>query len=191
MTTLIKGNLINLRVPVQADAESITKYARNPVIGRFAAVPYPFTLQRAKDYIKHARKAWRKQSMFVFGIENPPTGEIVGMITIFDISRRHKSAEIGYWLGKKHWSGGIMTEAVRLTLDYCFRRLRLMRVVAPVLTPNVGSVKVLEKCGFVHEGTMRKRRYHRRQWFDVYLYAILKDEYTALQGKKWLCHRPK
>ena len=34
MTTIIKGKLINLRVPVQADAESITKYARNPAIDR-------------------------------------------------------------------------------------------------------------------------------------------------------------
>jgi RimJ/RimL family protein N-acetyltransferase len=134
-------------------------------------------LQRAKDYIKHARAAGRKQSMFVFGIEIPPTGEIVGMITVFDINRRHKNAEIGYWLGKKHWSGGLMTEAVRLTLDFGFRKMKLRRILAPVFTANIGSVKVLEKCGFVHEGTMRKRRYHRRKWHDVHIFAMLKEEY--------------
>jgi ribosomal-protein-alanine N-acetyltransferase len=171
MDTIIKGKKINLRLLRSSDAESIWRHARNPVLGRFAAVPYPFTLQRANDYIRRARAAWRKQSMFVFGIEIPADGKVVGMISVFDVSRRHKNAEIGYWLGKNHWSGGIMTEAVRLTLDYCFRRLRLMRVVAPVFTTNVGSVKVLEKRGFVHEGIMRKRRYHRRQWFDVHIYA--------------------
>ncbi|MGH2752141.1 MAG: GNAT family N-acetyltransferase [Actinomycetota bacterium] len=64
-------------------------------------------------------------------------GNIVGWI---QDGRR----EIGYWVGKAHWGRGIATEAVRQFLvDVSERPL-----YASVAKHNLGSIRVLQKCGF-------------------------------------------
>jgi RimJ/RimL family protein N-acetyltransferase len=51
---------------------------------------------------------------------------------------------VGYWIGKDHWGKGVATRALAI-----FLRLVTERPIhAHVATHNVGSIRVLEKCGF-------------------------------------------
>lgn len=51
---------------------------------------------------------------------------------------------VGYWIGKKHWGKGVATRALTGFLHLVTQRpLR-----AHVAKHNVGSIRVLEKCGF-------------------------------------------
>jgi RimJ/RimL family protein N-acetyltransferase len=52
---------------------------------------------------------------------------------------------VGYWIGRKFWGRGIATEALRLTLEEISER----PLYAWVALTNRGSVRVLEKNGFV------------------------------------------
>lgn len=52
--------------------------------------------------------------------------------------------EIGYWIGRDHWGAGIATEALRAFLEVVIHR----PLLAWVADHNVGSIRVLEKCGF-------------------------------------------
>jgi RimJ/RimL family protein N-acetyltransferase len=52
---------------------------------------------------------------------------------------------IGYWIDRAHWGKGVATEAVRELLTQLTER----PLYAYVATTNVGSIRVLEKCGFV------------------------------------------
>jgi RimJ/RimL family protein N-acetyltransferase len=56
---------------------------------------------------------------------------------------------IGYWLGRAHWGRGLATAALSelIALHEPARPL-----YAEVVVANVGSVRVLEKCGFVPVG---------------------------------------
>lgn len=51
---------------------------------------------------------------------------------------------IGYWIGREYWGQGIATRALALFLDHVTTR----PLFALVATHNVGSAKVLMKCGF-------------------------------------------
>jgi RimJ/RimL family protein N-acetyltransferase len=52
---------------------------------------------------------------------------------------------VGYWIGKAYWGNGVATAALqRFLTDHEPRR----PVHAHVVAANVGSVRVLEKCGF-------------------------------------------
>jgi RimJ/RimL family protein N-acetyltransferase len=55
---------------------------------------------------------------------------------------------IGYWIGREFWGKGVATAAVSAMLDEIDER-PLIAFVAP---QNVGSIRVLEKCGFVRVG---------------------------------------
>lgn len=51
---------------------------------------------------------------------------------------------VGYWIGREHWGRGIATAALRAFLE----EERSRPLHALVATSNIGSIKVLEKCGF-------------------------------------------
>lgn len=56
---------------------------------------------------------------------------------------------IGYWFGREFWGRGIGTFAVRSVVDEVKHR----PLYADPAARNVGSVRVLEKCGFVRVGS--------------------------------------
>ena len=67
---------------------------------------------------------------------------VVGHVVRFD---RLGDAEVSYWIAREHWGQGIATGALRLFLEEIAERPLLARAAAD----NLGSRRVLEKCGFV------------------------------------------
>ncbi len=51
---------------------------------------------------------------------------------------------VGYWIGREFWGKGIATRALKLFLDHETHR----PLLAHVAQGNIGSIRVLEKCGF-------------------------------------------
>jgi RimJ/RimL family protein N-acetyltransferase len=84
-------------------------------------------------------------------------------------------AEIGYWLGKPHWGGGIMTAVVRRICDIAFAEFGLVKITAHVFSDNVASARVLEKCGFQLEGLLRKHYLKDLKFFDSRLFSLVKS----------------
>ena len=60
----------------------------------------------------------------------------------------HGSRQVGYWIGRDHWGKGFATAALRLLLD----EIKDRPVTAHVVPDNIGSLRVVEKCGFVRVG---------------------------------------
>jgi RimJ/RimL family protein N-acetyltransferase len=54
---------------------------------------------------------------------------------------------VSYWIGKEHWGKGIATRALATFLHVVTER----PLYAHVAVHNVGSIRVLEKCGFMLE----------------------------------------
>src|SRR3954447_16816792 len=51
---------------------------------------------------------------------------------------------LGYWLGRESWGRGVATQALARFVD----ELSIRPLYAHVAVHNVGSIRVLEKCGF-------------------------------------------
>jgi RimJ/RimL family protein N-acetyltransferase len=82
-----------------------------------------------------------------------------------------KSGQFGYWLAEPYWGRGIMTAAVRATSDHVLVHLDIVRLEAPVFEWNPASMRVLEKCGFIREGLLRRSVLKDGQIIDAVLYA--------------------
>ena len=54
---------------------------------------------------------------------------------------------VGYWIGKEYWGKGVATQALSAFLHQVTDR----PLHAHVVKHNVGSIRVLEKCGFTLE----------------------------------------
>ena len=69
-------------------------------------------------------------------------GEVAGNIGSWEQDGRRL---VGYWLGREFWGRGLATAA----LAEFVQELEVRPLHAWVATSNVGSIRVLEKCGFV------------------------------------------
>lgn len=107
-------------------------------------------------------RRWVEQT---WGVWERAGGELVGACTLF-FAEEHGEWELAYGLRRDRWGRGYATEAARACVRHGFDKLGLERIVADVDPANAASVRVLEKCGFVHAGGEG----------DKLLYAIGRDE---------------
>ena len=91
----------------------------------------------------------------------------------FQVGQSHRG-EIGYWLAKPFWGRGIMTGVVRRVCRHAFEEFGLVKVSAHVFTNNPASARVLEKCGFVEEGLLRKHFLKDGRFLDAWVFALLR-----------------
>ena len=81
----------------------------------------------------------------------------IGNIKLGPIQWGHKMSDISYIIGeKKYWGKGIATKCVKKIISYSIENMMLEKINAGYYELNVGSAKVLEKCGFVIEGVRKK-----------------------------------
>ncbi len=180
MIKRIEGNKINLRLVNRSDARPIYQYAGDEDISRNTYIPHPYHLSDAYDFIKSTHSARRKKTGYHFGLENKENRQIIGMIGLLTINHDLRNGEIGYWLARPFWGRGIMSEAVRLMLGFCFAEVKLHRVHAHVFPFNKPSIHLLEKVGFSREGLLREAFVKDGDYVDCYIYSILEDEWARL-----------
>ena len=110
------------------------------------------------------------------------TGRAIGKIKFQKDIRRFQvnALSIGYELAKRYWGNGYMPEALRAMIQCAFERKNLDVLAIGHFAGNDRSRRVIEKCGFQYEGTIR-RAFQRGdgQIFDDVCYSILKEEYFA------------
>lgn len=137
------------------DAGAMVRHANNPAVSRFLSTrfPNPYTLDDAARWFAFLQ-AQDDPEGWAIEIEGAAVGGIGFRRGEGEFAH---SAELGYWLGEAHWGRGVMTRAVRAALPVAVHRWGLSRVTAYAASANAGSVRVLEKAGFVREGLMRAR----------------------------------
>lgn len=168
----LKGDGFTLRGWYKNDASDLQKHADNPNISGylFDRFPSPYTLNDAENFISH-KLHQNPTTSFVIAIDD----KLIGVISIDmrdDIYR--KAPLLGYWLRQDHWGRGIMTEAVKIITMYAFANLDIVRLQAGVLANNPGSMRVLEKGGFLKEGVLRNNIIKDGVVMDEYIYGMVK-----------------
>jgi RimJ/RimL family protein N-acetyltransferase len=124
-----------IRDVAEADVPIFFEHQRDPEATRMALFP-----ARDRDaFTAHWQKILANDELtkktIVF------EGEVAGNILIFD---RDGKRLVGYWIGREFWGKGLATRALaELLTEETERPLH-----AYVATSNLGSVRVLEKCGF-------------------------------------------
>jgi len=107
-----------------------------------------------------------------------PDGTVIGDIALQDLNWKNRSCTLGYGLSKLEYRGkGYATDAAKVMLKYGFHHLGLERISATTQENNIGSQRVLEKCGFTLEGRERKAEYFAGKRHDRLIYGLLVAEF--------------
>ena len=153
-----------------ADATALTACANDEGVAQNLrdTFPYPYRAEDAHWYLEFVATASSPDVHLAIEVDGEAGG---GIRVIFkdDVDRR--SAEIGYWLGRRYWGRGIMPAAVCALTEYTFANFNVCRLYAGVFAHNAASARVLEKCGYELEGRLRKSITKNGQTIDSLLYA--------------------
>ena len=135
-------------------------------------LPYPYTETDGKEYITAMLNA-DKNEVFAFAVTY--CGELAGSVGVVRQSNIHnKTAELGYYIAEEFWNKGIATQAVKSACAKVFESSDILRIYAEPFARNKASCKVLEKAGFVCEGTLRANAVKNGAVEDMKMYALLK-----------------
>jgi RimJ/RimL family protein N-acetyltransferase len=136
-------------------------------------LPFPYSRRDALDWLYIILPENFPPRFFAITIDNKVVGSI-GIVSKTDIYR--KNFEIGFFLDEKFWGRGIMTKAIRASVDYAFKNFDIIRIYAEVFSDNPGSRRALEKAGFIHEASLKKSIIKNEIIKDSCIYSILREK---------------
>ena len=159
-----------------SDLDSLVKYANNWNIAKNLTdkFPFPYSENSGRAFIEFATK---DDPIHIFAIDI--NGQAVGGIGIHpqdDIHR--KNAELGYWLAEPFWGKGVISNAVKQSVDFAFYTFHIARVFARPFGTNLASQKVLEKNGFLLEGRFEKVLFKNNEYLDELIYAVRRENWN-------------
>jgi RimJ/RimL family protein N-acetyltransferase len=117
------------------DLEAFFGHQRDPEALRMAAVP----AREREAFMTHWAKIRADGTVVTQAVV--VAGRVVGNVVSWEESGRRY---VGYWIDRSVWGRGIATKALELFLG----RVTSRPLYAYVAVANVGSTRVLEKCGF-------------------------------------------
>mgnify|MGYP001637635280 CR=1 FL=1 len=178
-TISLETDRLRLRRFTDADAEKMfANWAGNPNVTRYLPWKYYDDVEGVRTYLKELQENYRSPDFYDWCIEWKKTGDPIGSIGAVSVNERLRAVGIGYCLSESFWGKGIVAEALRAVLQHFFKVLGAVRVTGAHFTANPNSGKVLVKCGFFKEGTLRKGAIDNTGHFvDVNLYAVTDDDF--------------
>ncbi len=162
-----------LRPPQRSDAREIfERYASVPEVMRWMAWPQHISVHQTEAFIGFSDGEWRRWSIGPLLITSRADGSLLGSTGLeFETPQR---ASTGYSLARDAWGQGLASEALSAVLRIA-DGLGVLRLYALVYVAHERSIRVLERCGFDREGTLRKYQVFPNSGLaeplDVYCYA--------------------
>ncbi|KAI1276657.1 acetyltransferase [Xylaria sp. FL0933] len=181
-TAIFTTSTCYLRRYELSDAEPQAAVANDPEIVKYmrSRFPHPYSLADSVSFIEHCRALEAPALSFAILTLD---GELAGSMSL-EPPRGDPiyagTRELGYWLARKFWGRGIITEAVRDLTRWAFANVPdLLRIEASVFEPNKASQRVLEKAGFTKEGTRRLAAVKNGEQINEVMFGLIRSDVEA------------
>lgn len=169
-----------LRWPQARDAAAIVRLAGDRAVAEMTArIPYPIEPLGTDTFVIEARRANTEGEALTMALalRSAPTA-LIGLVSI-EPDPGASGPHLGYWLGQPHWGQGLMSEAASTIVDAYFAYAGGIELTSAAMTGNDGSRRVLEKCGFVRQGSASRPFPARGGERDVDLFRLTRAGWSA------------
>jgi len=102
---------------------------------------------------------------------------IVGGIGLFPLDTANKKTSIMYWLAEDFQGRGIMSDTLRVVIEYVFAELELHRIEITCAVGNDKSSALPKKLGFTFEWIARESGWLYDHFVDIEIYSLLASEW--------------
>jgi RimJ/RimL family protein N-acetyltransferase len=173
----IETERLVLRRPATADAAEIfARYSSDAEVTRFLGWPRHRAPEQTEAFLAWSDSEWERWPAGPYLAESREGGGLLGGTGLaFETPYR---ASTGYVLARDAWGQGYATEALRAVAALA-GSLGVRRLYALCHAEHAASWRVLEKCGFAREATLRRYlefpNLGRAEPCDTFCYALIFD----------------
>ncbi len=176
-TKTIETDRLILRRFTLEDAEDMYRnWACDPEVTKYLTWPCHESVDSTRmlltDWVAH----YEEGDYFNWAIELKENGQVIGNISVVQLTEQIDAAEIGYCMSPSYWGRGIMPEALKAVTDYLFEEAGLNRIAARHDVNNPKSGRVMDKAGMKVEGTLRASARNNQGICDMVIHAILRSD---------------
>ena len=168
---------LRLRPFEDADAGDLFALHTNASVLRYWDAPPWTDPMRAERFIAACQQMAEAGTGARLAVERADERMFIGWCSLNRWNPDHRSASLAYCFKDAAWGRGYATEAARELLRWAFDSLDLNRVQAETDTRNAASARVLEKLGFVREGTVREDCVVNGEVSDSWVYGLIRREW--------------
>ena len=161
----------------ETDLQDLYDYASVPGVGEMAGWPYHRSIEESQEILRSFIDGKN-----VLALVHKGGNKCIGSLGFHsswaasDLRYGHlRLTELGYVLAKEYWGQGLMPEAVKAVIDYCFTELGLEALTCGHFDDNNRSRRVIEKCGFKFVENCVFNAKQLNQSFSGKRYIILRD----------------
>ncbi len=177
-STLLRGRRTILRKPVIAD---YLAWSHLRAESRHFLKPFEPTWPRDdltrmafRRRLRRYDREIRNDEGYAFFVFDAESEALAGGITLSHVRRGvTQSCSMGYWAGERFAGKGLMGDAVRCLVPFCFETLGLHRLEAATLPHNDRSIRLLKRVGFTEEGYARRFLNINGAWRDHILFGLV------------------
>ena len=182
-TDTIETERLILRKFKISDDEAMLKYwIADEKIQSLYSEPVYTTKAEVDELLEKYINSYQKNDYYRWAIIEKNSGECIGQIAYFLVDSKNNFAEIEYCIGSDFQCKGYATEATKAVIQYGFDKINLHKVQICTKTINKPSKRVIEKCGFTYEGTLRDYFYMDGEYVGRLYFSMLKSEFESKQN---------
>ncbi|MBP3886524.1 MAG: GNAT family N-acetyltransferase [Cellulosilyticum sp.] len=177
-TCKIETERLELRRFTLEDAVTVHKYwASDEKIQSLYSEPVYGTIEEVRGLLNKYISGYERDQYYRWAVVLKETGECIGQIAYFLVDEKNNFVEMEYCIGSQFQRQGLATEAAKAVIVYAFKQMSVHKVQICHKSINMPSRRVIEKCGFVYEGTLRDYFYMNGDYVDRLYYSILEKEF--------------
>ncbi len=165
-----------LRQITPADVNEIFALRSNTDVMKYVARPLCKNLDEAMALINMIEQKLRTNEGINWAITIKGSNTLIGFIGHYRIKWEHYRSEIGYMVSPEFQGKGIISEAVKLIVDYGFNEMKMHSLEAVIDPDNIASARVLEKNGFIKEAHFKQNEFFDGKFIDTVVYSLLKKQ---------------
>jgi Acetyltransferases, including N-acetylases of ribosomal proteins len=176
---ILNTSRLTIRQITEADDSGLLEVLSDEVTCKYLTHNTVNDLITIRKLINGMQRFFEEKQRIRWGIAGNENNNLIGHCGFFEIDKANCCAEISYCLKSSFYGNGIMIEALNEMLKFGFYCYGLNRIVANVISDNIGSIRVLQKLGFVNEGLLPEGLHKNGQSYDLIMFSILKSDFIS------------
>ncbi len=181
MQTTFQRDDLTFTYITEADLPDIVRMLAKESVCRLLSFG-PNTEQDTRNYfeplVESIGKSLAKNDLpsdHVFSIRKND-GTFVGQCGLLPIAFSPGNFLLGVQIDDTHWRQGYGEKSCRFLVEYAFDVLKASRISGDCFSENIGSKRVMEKCGFVAEGCQKRYWHKNDEVYENLLFGLLKND---------------